>query len=80
MTTGLDQGELIAMALATLRQQPGCSEIRRLGIYGLREAQPGERNWEISNVDCTVTPLNTIQRGVIAVHYQLGRKYHLIMD
>ena len=80
MTAGLYQPELTAKALGALRQQPNCAKISSLDIYGLPDVAPGERNWEITNVDNSQIWIGDIERGVITVHYQLGRKFHLIMD
>jgi hypothetical protein len=79
MTTGVYMEELSIEALKALNAQPNCDKIKRIAIYGLPDVKEG-RNWEIANVDCTVTSLSDIQRGVIAVHHQLGRKYHLMLD
>ena len=79
MTTGLSIAELTVEALKELNAQPSCGKIRRISIYALPDVVEG-RNWEIANVDCTVTQLGDIKRGVITVHHQLGRKYHLMLD
>jgi hypothetical protein len=63
-----------------MRRQPNCQTVRALEIYGLPNANPGERNWEIENVDCTSTYVGDIDRARITVHWQLGQKYHLLLD
>jgi hypothetical protein len=80
VTEGLYQSELTLKALAALRQQPNCANISSLDLYGLPDVAPGERNWEIANVDNSRTYIGDIERGIISVHYQLGRKFHLITD
>ena len=77
-TTGKSLAELTQLADEALRSQPGCETARVPGLYGL----PGSsgRNWEIPNVVLGDSLISDVDRAVITVHHQLGRKFHLLMD
>ena len=40
----------------------------------------GGRNWEIPNVVLGDSLISDVDRAVITVHHQLGRKFHLLRD
>jgi len=76
-TTGKSQSELTAIADAALRHQPGCETARVVALAVLPHARGG-RNWEIPNVAIGDSLISDVDRAVITVHRQLGRKYHLL--
>jgi hypothetical protein len=79
MTTGKSLAELTQLADAALRSQPGCETARVPALSGLPGVRSG-RNWEIPNVVLGDSFISDVDRAVITVHHQLGRKFHLVMD
>lgn len=79
MTTGVKLQELMGLALNMLRQQSGCAGVGGLSIYHLLDP-PGERNWEIADVNAGNCFQGDVNRGVITVHYQLSRSFRLLED
>ncbi|MCP1842763.1 MULTISPECIES: hypothetical protein [Bradyrhizobium] len=77
MTDGKSQDELTRLADEALRAQPGCETARVPAIAGLPDAQIG-RNWEIPNVVLGDSLISDVDRAVLSVHRQLGRKFHLV--
>jgi hypothetical protein len=78
-TIGKTSVELTQLADEALRSQPGCETARVPGLAGLRNVRHG-RNWEIPNVILGDSFVSDVDRAVMTVHRQLGRKYHLLMD
>jgi hypothetical protein len=78
-TTGKSLAELTQLADEALRSQPGCETARIPALGGLPDARSG-RNWEIPNVVLGDSLISDVDRAVITVHHQLGRKFHLLMD
>jgi hypothetical protein len=76
-TTPKSQSELIAIANEALRIQPGCETARIVTLAPLPHARSG-RNWEIPNVVLGDSLISDVDRAVITVHHQLGRKFHLV--
>ena len=76
-TTGKSQSELLAIADEALRSQPGCETARVVTLAPLPHAKAG-RNWEIPNVVLGDSLISDVDRAVITVHRQLGRKFHLV--
>jgi hypothetical protein len=74
--TGL---ELTAIADEALRHQPGCETARVVALAPLPHARGG-RNWEIPNVVLGDSLISDVDRAVITVHHQLGRKFHLVAE
>ncbi|WKA27348.1 hypothetical protein QUH67_27800 [Bradyrhizobium roseum] len=77
VTTGKSQTELTQIADDALRGQPGCATASVPAVRGLSNIREG-RNWEIPNVilgDCLISD---VDRAVMSVQRQLGRKYHLV--
>ena len=72
--TGL---ELTAIADEALRRQPGCETARVVALAPLPHAKGG-RNWEIPNVVLGDSLISDVDRAVITLHRQLGRKFHLV--
>jgi hypothetical protein len=78
-TIGKTSVELTQLANEALRSQPGCETARVPGLAGLPNVRHG-RNWEIPNVILGDSFVSDVDRAVMTVHRQLGRKYHLLMD
>jgi hypothetical protein len=76
---GKSLAELTALADAALRDQPGCETARVSGLSALPNVRQG-RNWEIPNVILGDSFVSDVDRAVMTVHRQLGRKYHLVTD
>ena len=77
MTIGKRKAELTAIADEALRSQPGC-ETARVVTLAPRLHAGGGRNWEIPNVALGDSLISDVDRAVITVHHQLGRKFHLV--
>ena len=78
-TTPKNQAELTAIANEALRRQPGCETARVVALAPLRHARSG-RNWEIPNVWLGDSLISDVDRAVITLHRQLGRKFHLVEE
>ncbi len=77
MTVGKSRSELTDIANEALRNQPGCETARVVTLAPLPHAGSG-RNWEIPNVVLGDSLISDVDRAVITVHHQLGRKFHLV--
>lgn len=71
--------ELTEIANEALRNQPGCETARVVTLAPLPHAR-GSRNWEIPEVALGDSLISDVDRAVITVHHQLGRKFHLVGD
>ncbi len=69
--------ELADFADAALRSQPGCANARVLELRPLQNVVHG-RNWEIPKVALGDSLISDVDRAVLSVHRQLGRKYRLV--
>ena len=78
-TIGKNNAELTELANETLRDQPGCETARVPGVERLADVRQG-RNWEIPQVILGDSLISDVDRAVLTVHRQLGRKYHLVTD
>ena len=76
-TIGKTEAELTQLANEALRSQPGCETASVPAVRGLPNVREG-RNWEIPNVVLGDSLISDVDRAVITVHRQLGRKYRLI--
>ena len=79
MTTGKNRAELTQIADDALRSQPGCETASVPAVRALPKIREG-RNWEIPNVVLGDSLISDVDRVVITVHHQLGRKFHLVQD
>jgi hypothetical protein len=79
MTIGKSLSELTQLADEALRSQPGCETACIPALSALHDVRSG-RNWEIPNVVLGDSLISDVDRAVITVHHQLGRKFHLLMD
>ncbi len=78
-TTAKSRSELTAIADEALRHQPGCETARVLALAPLPHVRSG-RNWEIPGVVLGDSLISDVDRAVITVHHQLGRKFHLVEE
>jgi hypothetical protein len=78
-TIGKNNAELTELADEALRSQPGCETARVTALYALPDVREG-RNWEIPSVILGESLISDVDRAVLAVHRQLGRKFHLLTD
>jgi len=78
-TIGKTKAELTAIANEALRSQPGCETASVTAVQPMPDARGG-RNWEIPNVVLGDSLISDVDRAVITVHHQLGRKFHLVGD
>ena len=78
MTIAKNKSELTELANEALRSEPGCETARVVDLQAL-PSQAG-RNWEIPNVALGDSLISDVDRAVMSVHRQLGRKYHLLAD
>jgi hypothetical protein len=78
-TVAKSQRELTEIANEALRNQPGCETARVVTLAPLPHAW-GNRNWEIPEVALGDSLISDVDRAVITVHHQLGRKFHLAGD
>jgi hypothetical protein len=76
-TIGKNNAELTELANAALRSEPGCETARITGLCRLPDVSGG-RNWEIPNVVLGESLISDVDRAVLTVHRQLGRKFHLL--
>ena len=79
MTTGKNRAELTRLANDALRSQPGCETALVPDLQVLANAFGG-RNWEIPNVVLGDSLISDVDRAVLTVHRQLGRKFHLLLN
>jgi hypothetical protein len=79
VTIGKTQSELTELADAALRDQPGCETARVVTLVPL-PGTAGGRNWEIPNVVLGDSLISDVDRAVMSVHRQLGRKFHLVAE
>ncbi len=78
-TTAKSRSELTAIANQALRNQPGCDTARVVELAPLPHVRGG-RNWEIQSVALGDSLISDVDRAVIIVHHQLGRKFHLVEE
>jgi len=79
VTTPKSQSELLAIADEAVRSQPGCETARVVALAPLPHVRSG-RNWEIPNVVLGDSLISDVDRAVMSVHHQLGRKFHLVEE
>jgi hypothetical protein len=76
-TIGKSNTELTHLANEALRGQPGCETAQVVTVSARPNARAG-RNWEIPNVVLGDSLISDVDRAVITVHHQLGRRFHLV--
>ena len=78
-TIGKTHAELTQLVNEALRSQPGCETASVSGLDRLADVREG-RNWEIPQVILGDSLISDVDRAVIALRHQLGRKFHLLRD
>jgi len=78
-TAPRSRSELTAIADEAVRSQPGCETARVVALAPLPHVRSG-RNWEIPNVVLGDSLISDVDRAVITVHHQLGRRFHLVEE
>jgi len=78
-TAPKSRSELTAIADEAVRSQPGCETARVVALAPLPHVRSG-RNWEIPNVVLGDSLISDVDRAVITVHHQLGRRFHLVEE
>ena len=78
-TIGKNKADLTWLANEVLRSQPGCGTALVPDLHALANVRGG-RNWEIPNVVLGDSLISDVDRAVITVHHQLGRRYHLVLE
>ena len=73
---GKSHAELTRLVDEALRSQPGCETASVPGLSALPDVREG-RNWEIPNVVLGDSLISDVDRAVITVQHQLGRKFYL---
>jgi len=76
MTDAKSQDELTLLAEEALRAHPGCATAHVPTVAALPHVRIG-RNWEIPSVVLGDSLISDVDRAVMSVHRQLGRKFHL---
>ena len=77
MTIGRSKAELIQLANEALRGQPGCETALVIELHALSNVH-GARNWEIPTVIIGDSLISDVDRAIITIHHQLGRRFHLL--
>ena len=74
----LSIGELQARALAEIRKQPGCSNVRNIAINRVNEQ--AENNWSMCVLSAGAADANTAARAALNVQLVLRHDYDLTTD
>ncbi len=77
MTDGKSQDELTRACRGCATRPARLRNARVPAVAALPDAQIG-RNWEIPNVVLGDSLISDVDRAVLSVHRQLGRKFHLV--
>jgi hypothetical protein len=71
--------DLQARALAEIRKQPGCSNVRNIAINRVTDGQ-AENNWSMCVLSAGDADANTAARAARDVQHVLRRDYDLATD
>ena len=71
--------QLQAHALAEIRKQPGCSNVRNIAINRVTDDQ-AENNWSMCVLSAGAADANTAARAALDVQHILRRDYDLTTD
>jgi hypothetical protein len=71
--------DLQARALAEIKRQPGCSDIRDIAINRVADAGVGN-NWSMCVLSAGAADANTAARFALIVQRTLRNEYDLAMD
>jgi hypothetical protein len=77
--TLLSMQDLQARALAEIRKQPGCSNVRNIAINHVTDER-AENNWSLCVLSAGAADANTAARAALHVQSVLRRHYHLTTD
>ena len=77
--TLLSMQDLRARALAEIRKQPGCSNVRNIAINHVTDER-GENNWSLCVLSAGAADANTAARAALHVQSVLRRDYDLMTD
>ena len=77
--TLLSMQDLQARALAEIRKQPGCSNVRNIAINHVTDDR-GENNWSLCVLSAGAADANTAARAALHVQSVLRRDYDLMTD
>jgi len=71
--------DLQARALAEIRKQPGCSNVRNIKINHVTDER-AENNWSLCVLSAGAADANTAARAALHVQSVLRRDYDLMTD
>ena len=74
----LSMPDLQARALAEIRSQPGCSDVRRIAINRVT-GERIENNWSMCILSAGDADANTAARAALYVQHALRRDYDLMI-
>jgi len=77
--TLLSMQELQARALAEIRKQPGCSNVRNIAINHVTDER-AENNWSLCVLSAGTADANTAARAALHVQHALRHDYNLMTD
>ena len=77
--TLLSMQDLQARALAEIRKQPGCSNVRNIAINRVTDER-AENNWSLCVLSAGAADANTAARAALHVQNVLRRDYDLMTD
>ena len=77
--TLLSMQDLQARALAEIRKQPGCSNVRNIAINHVTDER-AENNWSLCVLSAGAADANTAARSALHVQSVLRRDYDLMTD
>jgi hypothetical protein len=77
--TLLSMQDLQALALAEIRKQPGCSNVRNIAINHVTDER-AENNWSLCVLPAGAADANTAARAARHVQSVLRRDYDLMTD
>jgi len=75
----LSMQDLQARALAEIRNQPGCSNVRRIAINRVTDAR-AENNWSMCVLSAGDADANTAARAALSIQNALRHDYDLAAD
>jgi hypothetical protein len=71
--------DLQARALAEMRTQPGCSDVRNIAINRVTDRRAGN-NWSMCVLSAGAADANTAARAALNVQHALRHDYDLTTD
>jgi hypothetical protein len=77
--TLLSTQDLQARALAEIRKQPGCSNVRKIAINRITDERT-ENNWSMCVLSAGDADANTAARAALKVQEALRHDYNLATD